>query len=128
MEPPVAPFVRQLTDVEMQQFTNFGIMSFGAGYNINIFKEEDNPMIEKLMMYRAELEEKKHIFESPIDLTSIDADVEAYRNRLIEEAEEARALEIQQIESDIACINGIIAREEEAAAAALETQTTEPTV
>lgn len=68
-------------------------------------------MVEKLKAYRAELEAKKAMLEnSAID---VEAEVAAYREKLITAAEAERAATIAKLISDMNCIDGIIAREEE---------------
>lgn len=76
-------------------------------------------MVEKLKAYRDELIAKKEA--TLATLIDVEAEVEAYRNKLIADAEAKRAAEVAKFESDINCINNIIAREEEAAAAAVIT-------
>ena len=69
-------------------------------------------MVEKLRAYRAELEAKRtELVDSHIN---VEPEVEAYRQRLIADAEAKKAAEIAKVESDINCIDNIIAREEEA--------------
>lgn len=75
-------------------------------------------MVEKLKAYRAELEAKKA--EVVASVINVEPEVEAYRNRLIADAEAKKAAEIAKFDSDINCIDGIIAREEVEAAATAE--------
>lgn len=76
-------------------------------------------MVEKLKAYRAELEAKKA--EVVNRAINVEPEVEAYRNKLIADAEAKKAAEIAKFESDIDCVDHIIAREEEAAAAVIAT-------
>ena len=118
---PVAPFVHQLSEEELKQRELHGITPLGAGFNINLIKKEDTLMVEKLTAYRAELEAKRFLLEGPIDTSEIEVEVAAYREKLIAEAEAKRAAEVTKLNSDIDCINGLIAREEAAAATVVET-------
>ena len=110
-----APFVYQLTDEEMEQYDKLDIQHIGAVFDIKFCKKEDILMVEKLKAYRAELEAKKaEVIERIIN---VEPEVEAYRNKLIADAEAKKAAEIAKYDSDINCIDGIIVREEEAAVA-----------
>ena len=68
-------------------------------------------MVEKLRAYRAELEAKKAMLENSV--IDVEAEVAAYREKLITAAEAERAATIAKLISDMNCIDGIIAREEE---------------
>lgn len=68
-------------------------------------------MVEKLKAYRAELEAKKAMLENSV--IDVEAEVAAYREKLITAAEAERAATIAKLISDMNCIDGIIAREEE---------------
>lgn len=118
VDKPVAPFAHQLTEEESQRY-NIDIEHIGAVIGIKSVKKEDTLMVEKLKAYRAELEAKKA--ETANTQINVEAEVEAYRNKLIAEAEAKKAAEIAKFESDINCIDNIIAREEEAAAAVIAT-------
>ena len=73
-------------------------------------------MIEKLKEYRNAFEAKKaELLATEIN---IEADVEEYRKNLIAEAEAKKNAEIAKIDSDIDCINHIIASEEASAVVA----------
>ncbi len=69
-------------------------------------------MIEKLKAYRAELEAKKA--EAIGKEINVEPEVEAYRQKLIADAEAKKAAEVAKFESDINCLDTIIAREEAA--------------
>lgn len=109
-----APFVYQLTDEEMKRYGIIDIKHVGAVLDIKFCKKEGTLMVEKLQAYRAELEAKKaELINIAIN---VEPEVEAYRNKLIADAEAKKAAEIAKYESDINCIGNIIAREEELAA------------
>lgn len=112
---PVAAFVHQLSEEESRQLNIIDIEHIGAVVDIKSVKKEDTLMVEKLKAYRAELEAKKaELAAKPIN---VDAEVEAYRQRLIADVEARKAAELAKYESDINCVTNIIAREEELAAA-----------
>lgn len=69
-------------------------------------------MVEKLEAYRAELEAKKTELENTV--IDVEAEVNAYREDLLAKKKAERVAEIAKIESDINCINNIIAREQTA--------------
>ena len=74
-------------------------------------------MVEKLKAYRAELIAKRDtVLNTEIN---VEPEVEAYRAKLIADIKAKKEAEVAKFESDINCIDGIIAREEEAAAAAV---------
>ena len=108
--PPCAAFVHQLSKEELQYYND--ITHFGAVFNINIIKKEDTLMVEKLMVYRKELEDKKAGLIAADYSTEINEKVLAYRDALIKATEDTRANEIAKVDSDIACINTIIEREQ----------------
>lgn len=72
-------------------------------------------MIEKLKEYRNAFEAKKAELLA-IDI-NIEPAVEEYRNKMIAEAEAKKNAEIAKIDSDIDCIDKIIASEEASAVA-----------
>lgn len=115
VEVPVAAFIHQLNEEEMQQHNTIDIKHIGAVIDIESGKKEDTLMVEKLKTYRAELEAKK------VDITNkvinVEPEVEAYRQKLIADAEAKKSAEIAKLESDINCIDNIIAREESTVAA-----------
>ena len=65
-------------------------------------------MIEKLNLYRAELEEKKAaILNEVID---VEEEVAAFRRDLEAKKQAKKDADIAKVDSDIECIDGIIAR------------------
>ena len=88
------------------------IKHLGAVVSINIIKKEDTLMVEKLRAYRAELEDKKATIVNADFTQEIEKDVCAYRESLIKTSEENRAKNIAKVDSDIECIDTLIAREE----------------
>ena len=65
-------------------------------------------MIEKLNLYRAELEEKKAaLLNEAID---VEEEVAAFRRELEEKKQAKKDADIAKVDSDIECIDGIIAR------------------
>lgn len=72
-------------------------------------------MIEKLKEYRNAFEAKKAELLA-MDI-NIEPAVEEYRNKMIAEAEAKKNAEIAKIDSDIDCIDKIIASEEASAVA-----------
>lgn len=72
-------------------------------------------MIEKLKEYRNAFEAKKA--ELLAMAINIEPAVEEYRNKMIVEAEAKKNAEISKIDSDIDCIDKIIASEEASAVA-----------
>ena len=75
-------------------------------------------MVEKLQVYRAELEtNKSELITKGIDVTSIELEVDRYRAELIDTANKDLNNKVAVIDSDIRCIDGIIAREREKATA-----------
>lgn len=112
----VAAFIHQLTESELQAMKPLNdIKHNGAVLDIKIQKKEDTLMVEKLKAYRAELEAKKA--EVVNSVINVEDDVAEYRAKVTAEAEARKAAAIAKIENDINCIDGIIAREEELAAA-----------
>ena len=121
-EQPVAAFVHQLSDEEMQARDN-NIKHFGAVVSINDSKKEDVLMIEKLKAYLAELETQK-VNALAKDVTPmIDEKVAEYRAKCEAEAKAELEALVAKLDSDIDCINKLIAREEELAAAAITSET-----
>lgn len=88
----------------------FNINHFGAVFNINI-KKEDTVMVEKLQAYLAELESQKAAVLVENHTAEIEAEVLAFKEALIKELELKRQETVAKIDSDIECINKIIARE-----------------
>lgn len=108
--------VQQATEKQIIQLTN-DITRTGTAFNIKIFNKEEDSMVEKLNLYRAELEAKKtELLNEVID---VEAEVAAFRRELEEKAAAKKVADIAKVESDIECIDGIIARlkEEETEAA-----------
>ena len=65
-------------------------------------------MIEKLNLYRAELEEKKAaLLNEAID---VEEEVAAFRRELEAKKQAKKDADIAKVDSDIECIDGIIAR------------------
>ena len=112
----VAAFVHQLTESELQAMKPLNdIKHNGAVLDIKIQKKEDTLMVEKLKAYRAELEAKKA--EAVNAVINVEDDVAEYRAKVTAEAEARKAAAIAKIENDINCIDNLITREEELAAA-----------
>lgn len=99
--------VQQATEKQIIQLST-DITRTGTAYNIKIFNKEENSMIEKLNLYRAELEEKKAaLLNEAID---VEEEVAAFRRELEEKKQAKKDADIAKVDSDIECIDGIIAR------------------
>lgn len=101
-------FEQQISEADQ----TLDIKHLGAVVNINIIKKEDTLMVEKLKAYRVELEAKKTDLYATNYIPEIEEDVKAYRESLIKASEEHRAKAIAKVDSDIECIDTLIAREE----------------
>lgn len=99
--------VQQATEKQIIQLST-DITRTGTAYNIKIFNKEENSMIEKLNLYRAELEEKKAaLLNEAID---VEEEVAAFRRELEAKKQAKKDADIAKVDSDIECIDGIIAR------------------
>lgn len=78
-------------------------------------------MVEKLQAYLAELMQNAATVEARDDSVIIAEKVAGFKEVLEKEYAEAKATELAKINSDIDCINTLIARENEKAKAAVET-------
>jgi hypothetical protein len=79
--------------------------------DINTIDKEDTLMVEKLRTYLAELVAKKEAVEADDKTAEIDAKTAEFRAELIKACENAKVELISKINSDISCIECIIARE-----------------
>lgn len=99
--------VQQATEKQIIQLST-DITRTGTAFNIKIFNKEENSMIEKLNLYRAELEEKKAaLLNEAID---VEEEVAAFRRELEAKKQAKKDADIAKVDSDIECIDGIIAR------------------
>jgi hypothetical protein len=117
---PDSAFVYQLTDKEMQEHST-DIIHYGAVYNIKL-KKEDTLMVEKLEAYRAELEAKKAEALAKDITPIIDEQVAIYRSELEANAKAELDSYVAKVDSDIDCIDAIIAREKATEAVAVEAE------
>ena len=117
---PDSAFVYQLTDKEMQEHST-DIIHYGAVCNIKL-KKEDTLMVEKLEAYRAELEAKKAEALAKDITPIIDEQVAVYRSELEANARAELDSFVAKVDSDIDCIDAIIAREKATEAVAVEAE------
>lgn len=122
-----AAFTRQLSDEEMQACKTTVIKREDATLNI-YFNKEDTLMIEKLIAYRTELEEEIVKIQSTDNTAEIEAQVAAFREKIIAETKAANEALIAKLNSDIECLNRIINREQEAAESAVVEEAVNPEV
>ena len=121
---PVAEVIHHLNPTEIQA-TTLDITHSGAVFNIN-YNKEDTLMVEKLKAYLLELEAKKAAIVGKDFTEEINEKTAAFRDSLLKETEIKRAEDVAKVDSDIACITGLIEREQ--ATAETEAIPTEPAV
>lgn len=113
INPITAACVHQLSDEEIAQQYILDIKHIGAMVDIRSLKKEVTQMVEKLLAYRAELEQaKQNALSKGIDMEAIEQEVAGYRDTLIKSAQGKLAEDIAKFDSDIDCINTLINREE----------------
>lgn len=126
LEPPIknhSVIVCQLRTEELQESYK-DITRFGAAYSIKFKEKEDTLMVEKLKAYRDELIAKIEEIKGTDHNAEIDAKVAEFRAKLVAEIEDAADKELAKLNSDVECINGLIAREE----AEIEAKTVEAVI
>ena len=69
-------------------------------------------MVEKLKAYLLELEAKKAAIVGKDFTEEINEKTAAFRDALLKETETKRAEDVAKVDSDIACITGLIEREQ----------------
>lgn len=121
---PTTEIIHQLSSTELKE-TTLDITHSGAVFNINKNKE-DTLMVEKLKAYLLELEAKKAAIVGKDFTEEINEKTAAFRDSLLKETEIKRAEDVAKVDSDIACITGLIEREQ--ATAETEAIPTEPAV
>ena len=107
---PVAEVIHHLNPTEIQA-TTLDITHSGAVVNIN-YNKEDTLMVEKLKAYLLELEAKKAAIVGKDFTEEINEKTAAFRDALLKETETKRAEDVAKVDSDIACITGLIEREQ----------------
>ena len=107
---PVAEVIHHLNPTEVQA-TTLDITHSGAVVNIN-YNKEDTLMVEKLKAYLLELEAKKAAIVGKDFTEEINEKTAAFRDALLKETETKRAEDVAKVDSDIACIAGLIEREQ----------------
>lgn len=128
VEPVVAAFVHQLSPSEAQAHPTFDIIHDGAVFDIKLAKKEDTLMVEKLKAYRAELEAKKEALLAEDVSAEIETKVAEYKAVLEADAAANKEKAIAKVDSDIDCLDKIIAAEIEKETVAVVVDPVEPTV
>lgn len=114
--------LRQLQTEEIDKNYS-GITRFGAAYSIKFKEKEDTSMVEKLRAYRDELLAKIEEIKGADHTAEVEAKTAEFRANLVATIEAEADKAILKLNSDIDCINGLIEREEAAAAAVVEAET-----
>ena len=113
---PLSAFVHQLTEEECRRYS-IDIKHNDAVFNIhNTEKEEALMFVEKLKAYRAEIEANKQTALNADYTAEIEAKVAEYKESVIATYAANKAAEIPKLDSDLECLDALIAREEAAKA------------
>ena len=99
---------------KVTQLPNYNVIRHnGAVFNIKILNKEVSEMVEKLQAYIDELMAKKNEILTKDHSAEIEAEVAAFREDLTKKIVAENEAAVAKIDSDIECINNIIAREYE---------------